>query len=193
MPGSARAARLLAEQSFALFSAAWARRLCPENYNATTGEPLDQPDTDGFYGWGALMPAMAVGEVMDVSPWSGWEVTNTGADVELGPIESPAGAVTVAVSGGVLSIRAGDRPILETDIVGTLTGLRVCPGRLSFTIAAGTDADATLRLPGVAGPLLAARAGGRDLAVAAEAGGLRLTGFRGLAAGTAVDVVWSEA
>ncbi len=64
----------LARRSFALFRAAWdTRRLCPENYNAETGEPLDQPDTEGFYSWGALMPAMAVGEVMDHTPWGGWE------------------------------------------------------------------------------------------------------------------------
>jgi hypothetical protein len=39
----------LARKSFDLFAAVWTQpRLCPENYNAETGEPLDRPDTDGF-------------------------------------------------------------------------------------------------------------------------------------------------
>ncbi|MCW6509959.1 MGH1-like glycoside hydrolase domain-containing protein [Lichenifustis flavocetrariae] len=48
----------LAARSFALFQRAWTQRLCPENYNADSGEALDQPDTDGFYGWGSLLPFM---------------------------------------------------------------------------------------------------------------------------------------
>ena len=48
----------LAESSFTLFQAAWSRRICAENYNAVTGEPLDQADTDSFYSWGALLAYM---------------------------------------------------------------------------------------------------------------------------------------
>ena len=48
----------LAEQSWALFEKNWKQRLCGENFNAETGEVLDQPDTDGFYSWGALLAAM---------------------------------------------------------------------------------------------------------------------------------------
>ena len=183
-------ARGLAERSFALFGRAWARRLCPENYNAVTGEPLDQPDTDGFYGWGALMPAMAVGDVTDVSPWSGWEVTNGAEDVALGPIETPAGAVTLTVAAGWLSIRRGDETLLETDLPGTLTELRIEPGRVSF-VAEGQREGAVLRLPAARGRPLLARAGARDLAATAEAGGLRLDGFGDLPGPTAVAVLWS--
>lgn len=186
-------ARGLAERSYALFSAAWARRLCPENYSAVTGEPLDQPDTDGFYGWGALMPAMAVGDVTDVSPWSGWEVTNGGADVALGPMVSPSGAVTASVSRGVLAIRRGDDVLLETDLLGTLADLRIEPGRVRFTLRSPAGAGAFLRLPAAAGDVLLARADGRDLAVAAEGDGARLTGFEAGEGETAVDVVWSDA
>ena len=182
-------ARVLAESSFGLFAAAWARRLCPENYNAVTGEPLDQPDTDGFYGWGALMPAMAVGDVMDVSPWSGWEVTNDGQDVTLGPVETPAGAVTVSVAGGVLAIRRGGEPLFETDLAGTLTDLRLETGRVSFVLASPARAGAVLRLPAAFGRVLLARADGRDLTVAVEDGGIRLTGFDAAGPWTVVDVV----
>ena len=182
-------ARALAERSFALFDAAWARRLCPENYNAVTGEPLDQPDTDGFYGWGALMPAMAVGDVTDVTPWSGWEVTNTGEDVALGPIETPAGAVTLTASAGLLAIRRGGDLLLETDLAGVLTHLVVAEGRVSFAIdgSGGT----VLRLPGARGRVLHATAGGRDLAVATGPDGIRLTGFDAGPMRVIVAVVWS--
>ncbi|CAN5331333.1 hypothetical protein BH10PSE7_BH10PSE7_32090 [soil metagenome] len=54
--GETDAARRLAEKGWALFQQSWsARRLCPENYNALSGEGLDQPDTDPFYSWSALL------------------------------------------------------------------------------------------------------------------------------------------
>ena len=181
-------ARALAERSFALFGRAWAWRLCPENYNAVTGEPLDQPDTDGFYGWGALMPLMAVGDVTDVSPWSGWEVTNGGEDVVLGPVETPAGAVTVSVSGGLLVLRRGDETLLETDLPGTLSDLSIAPGRVAF-VAEG--AGTVLRLPAARGRVLLARAGERDLAASPDAAGWRFTGLDAVRGPTRVEVVWS--
>jgi len=98
-------ASALAEASLDLFRGAWAeRRLCPENYNAETGEPLDQADTEGFYGWGALMPLMGVAEISDISPWHGWDLVNTGQDVRLGPMQSPAGPVVIRVENGWLSV-----------------------------------------------------------------------------------------
>ena len=36
------------------------RRLCPENYHPKTGEGLDQPDTDPFYSWSALLAYMSI-------------------------------------------------------------------------------------------------------------------------------------
>ena len=74
-------ARRLAGESYALFSARWeGARLCPENDNADTGEALDQPDTEGFYGWGVLMPMLGLAAITDVTPWSGWEILNEGED-----------------------------------------------------------------------------------------------------------------
>jgi putative isomerase len=175
--GHREEARRLAERSFALFSTSWERRLCPENYNGTTGEPLDQPDTDGFYGWGALMPAMAVGEITDVSPWSGWEVTNDGRDLELGPVETPAGSVTATVSVGTLTIWKAGRALLETNIRGRLSELRIEVDRVSFVLAASADSTGFVRLPAIEGNILLARAGGRDLIVRSDAGGVSFTGF----------------
>ena len=53
----------LAEQSWGLFEKNWKQQLCGENFNAETGEVLDQPDTDGFYSWGALLAAMKALEI----------------------------------------------------------------------------------------------------------------------------------
>ncbi|HVG82827.1 MAG TPA: trehalase family glycosidase [Methylomirabilota bacterium] len=58
--GFAAEATLLAENGWRLFQRAWAMRKCPENFSAATGEAFDQPDTDSFYGWGALMPFIAL-------------------------------------------------------------------------------------------------------------------------------------
>jgi putative isomerase len=57
--GKAQAAGDLVDKGWRLFMQSWQeRRLCPENYNAETGEGLDQPDTDPFYSWSALLPFM---------------------------------------------------------------------------------------------------------------------------------------
>ena len=190
--GRAADASRLAASSFALFEAAWARRLCPENYNAVTGEPLDQPDTEGFYGWGALMPAMAVGEITDVSPWTGWSLANTGEDVSLGPLESPVGPVHLAVAQGVLTLAKGGRTLLETTVRGRLSNLRIGSGRLSLVLADGTAGACHIRLPGVrAASLISACVDGKAIDPFEQANGLTLKLAPGLPPGAAVDAVWS--
>ena len=137
----------LAERSFALFDRAWQqRRLCPENYNATTGEPLDQPDTEGFYTWGALLPLMGVAQISDVTPWGGWEVTN-GPDTVLGPLQSPAGAIMVRRARGWLTLERGPTVLLRTDLA-RMTHLLLSPGLVSLRVPAGT-AEGVVQLPGL--------------------------------------------
>jgi putative isomerase len=143
----ARADRLTVD-SFTLFDRVWqARRLCPENYNATTGEPLDQPDTEGFYTWGALLPLMGVAQLCDVSPWDGWALTN-GPDATLGPLQSPAGLVTIMCAGGWLTLRRGTTDLLRTTL-SRLTQLRLSPGLVSLTVPEDA-AEGVLQLPGIA-------------------------------------------
>lgn len=60
--GAAEAAEALRAQGLALFAQSWERRLAPENFHPGTGEGLDQPDTDPFYSWTALLPWMALPE-----------------------------------------------------------------------------------------------------------------------------------
>ena len=181
----------LARRSFALFRAAWdTRRLCPENYNAETGEPLDQPDTEGFYTWGALMPAMAVGEVMDHTPWGGWEIVNAGEDLALGPIESPAGSVRVVVGAGVLTLSRGDASILATDIMGRLSGLRFTAGSFAATLPDAVAPGCRITLPHVSGDrVILARTGDRTTNLRAEADGVTLS-LGPDDAGATVVVVW---
>jgi len=151
----------LASKSLALFAQSWdERRLCPENFNADSGEALDQPDTEGFYGWGVLMPAMGVGEIVDVTPWEGFAVVHDGRPVRLGPLETPAGRVTVESDGAVLSLSRGGAAVFSTNVRGRLTHLRLDAGGLSVTLPAGEEAG-ILRLPGVPdGAIVAAAIGG---------------------------------
>jgi putative isomerase len=72
--GFAAEAAALAENGWRLFQRAWADRKCPENFGAVTGEAFDQPDTDSFYGWGALMPFIALSEQVGLAPRDIWTI-----------------------------------------------------------------------------------------------------------------------
>jgi putative isomerase len=148
--GEHERATALAERSLAMFRAAWEeRRLCPENYNADTGEPLDQPDTEGFYGWGALIPALGVAEVTDVSPWDGWSIVNRGEDLSLGPLLTPAGRITILVEVGALTLRRGAIMLLRTTVKGRITHLELDRGRIAMRLPAQDRAvQVWLRVPG---------------------------------------------
>ncbi len=123
--GFPEAASELADNSFRLFQGEWRhRRHCPENYNSVSGAALDQPDTDSFYGWGALMPAIAVAEATDITPWDGWEITH-GDSICLGPLQTPLGLATIESGEGVLAITTSGQPRFSTSIKGRLTHLDV--------------------------------------------------------------------
>ncbi len=127
----------LADNGFRLFQGEWRhRRHCPENYNSVSGQALDQPDTDSFYGWGALMPAIAVAELSDINPWSGWDVTH-GESICLGPLQTPLGLATIEAGEGVLRITTGGKPRFATDIKGRLTHLSIRTRAASVMLPAG--------------------------------------------------------
>ena len=141
-------ASALAEASLDLFRRSWIKdRSCPENYNAETGEGLDQPDTDSFYSWGALMPLMSVGEISDVSIWNGWEIVNNGDDVSLGPIETPIGQVSIAVERGRLSLRCGQESLFETTLRGRLARIVWERSGISMILPAFSGVDAEIAFP----------------------------------------------
>ena len=147
-------ASAVAGRSYEMFARPWREaRHCAENYGAQDGAVTDQPDTDTFYGWGALMPAMAVAEVCDVSPWDGWSVTNSGEDVRMGPLRCPCGWARCEVRGGVLAVSVDDRPVLRTNARGRFRHMRVEEGSLSLELPAPGSASGEwpwLELPGVA-------------------------------------------
>jgi glycogen debranching enzyme len=135
--GFPEAASELADNGFRLFQGEWRhRRHCPENYNSVSGAALDQPDTDSFYGWGALMPAIAVAEAVDITPWAGWEVTH-GDSICLGPLQTPLGLATIESSEGVLRITTSGEPRFATDLKGRFTHLDLGPGVAAVTLPPG--------------------------------------------------------
>ena len=164
-----QASRLAAE-SYALFRASWeGERLCPENYNADTGQALDQPDTEGFYGWGVLMPLLGLAAITDVNPWSGWEVLNEGGDARVGPLQCPAGLVTIERKGGRVSISQGEHTLLSTDVPGRIAHIRLDRGFASLSLPADIPAGCSIVLPAAGGRAVRlARIGTADLTVGAD-------------------------
>ena len=102
-------AAALAEKSRRLFALGWRERRCGENYHAETGAIHDQPDTDGFYSWGALLPALAVSEHLDFTPWAGWSVMAPPAGARVGPLLTPSGPCVPLRRRRVVAPRAGGR------------------------------------------------------------------------------------
>ena len=146
-------ASAVARRSYEMFAGPWREaRFCAENYGARDGAVTDQPDTDTFYGWGALMPALAVAEVCDVSPWDGWSIVHTGEDVRIGPLRCPPGRVRIEARSGVLALYVEDRPVLRTTARGRFRHLRSERGSLSLELPPSPHASGEtpwLELPGV--------------------------------------------
>jgi putative isomerase len=167
------AAADLADNGYRLFLGEWARRNCPENYSAVTGEALDQPDTDSFYGWGALMPYMAVAEVTDVSPWNGWEIAH-GTDVTVGPLRMPAGHVTIRSADGRMTVSLGSDILLDATVPGRYRQIEFGPHACRLILPPVPDDPQArdLAFPAIApARIRAASLGGKPVALAAGEGG----------------------
>jgi putative isomerase len=158
----------LADNSYRLFQGEWARRNCPENYSAVTGEALDQPDTDSFYGWGALMPTMAVGEITDVNPWNGWEITHGLGDSSVGPLLTPAGPAFVQSVSAWMKVIVGSDTILQATVPGRYRHIELGEHAIRLVlppIPADDDAKRWLAFPQVPrGRVTSARLGTQALA-----------------------------
>jgi putative isomerase len=131
--GLMTAADTLRKKSRDLFAASWASRLAPENFNALTGAALDQPDTDPFYSWTALLPLMGLAELSDIDPWNGWCLGNVGSDMEVGPVNSPSGPVTVKRRRGWIEVHQDGELCFATDAKPGIAQLAIT-GRLSFML-----------------------------------------------------------
>ena len=180
--GFAAEATALARSSYEMFQGPWREaRQCAENYRAHDGAVTDQPDTDTFYGWGALMPALAVAEVCDVSPWDGWSITHTGDDFAMGPARCPFGWARCEARNGILSVHVDDRPVLRTNARGRFRHLRLGAGSLSLELPPSASAPGEppwLELRGVCAEEVRAarldRSAGAGVTVAAGSEGVRL-------------------
>ena len=176
-------AAALARRSHEMFAVPWREaRHCAENYGAQDGAVTDQPDTDTFYGWGALMPAMGVAEVCDVSPWDGWSIAHTGEDIRMGPLRCPSGWARVESRAGILALHVDGRRMLRTTARGRFRHLRLEPGSLSVALPALRPAQGErpwLELPGVAAGAVTAicldGAASGDFEAATGSDGVRLT------------------
>ncbi|MFK0166398.1 MGH1-like glycoside hydrolase domain-containing protein [Rhizobium sp. NPDC090279] len=145
--GFAMEAEKLARQSFDLFTKSWrGQRIAAENYNATTGEALDQGDTDPFYIWAGLLPLMTVARIVDVDPWQGWILHNRGEDAEIGPMLSPSGPLTATIRAGEMMVSINGTVVVVTDMPLAMNGFSVDEGRLRCRIGP-VDRPGTLQLP----------------------------------------------
>ncbi len=162
--GFAAEARRLAESGLKLFMGEWqGHRRCPENFSAVTGEALDQPDTDSFYGWGALMPAIAVAETTDITPWDGFEVTH-GESICLGPLLTPLGMTTIDSDSGVLTVTTSGERRLATSLKGRIARIELRRNSASMLLPPG--AAGWIELPGA--PIAFAVLDGRPIAAKGE-------------------------
>ncbi len=164
-------ASALAEKSLALFMQSWTSdRYCGENYSAETGAILDQPDTDRFCTWGAMLAMLGVAEILDVNPWGGLEIVNTGDPVTLGPIATPAGRMTLTVADGRLALHRGRTRLLDTDFVGRLTHVEFEAGCIALRLqAADPGRTVFFAFPTVArATVVSARLDGAPIPVRAE-------------------------
>jgi putative isomerase len=186
--GFEKEASEFARKSLAMFEQSWTTlRLCGENYNAETGEIVDQVDADRFYIWGAMLPLLGVSQVMDIGPWNGWELVNAGVDVKLGPVRSPVGDVTVTVQQGVLTLSSGGAPLFSTDCKGRISHIVLEQGLLSLRIREGGSRGGAFQLgPELSGRLVVARLDGKQIATALE-GGRRIIDLAGAGVGARLD------
>ena len=169
-------ATAFAQKCLKLFDQSWNdRRIAAENYSAVTGDATDQPDTDPFYSWAGMLPLLGVAEVMDFNPWGGWEIQNTGAPVTLGPIETPAGAVTLDVADGRLEVRRADGLLFATDFVGRLSHITATDTLFSCRLhPAAPGKAATLDLPVAESAVIAVRLDGIGVSASARNGGISI-------------------
>ncbi|MFO1350528.1 MAG: trehalase family glycosidase [Gammaproteobacteria bacterium] len=164
----------LAGNGLRLFERAWQHRQCPENFNAVTGAALDQADTDSFYGWGALLPYLAVAEAIDCNPWEGWNITHRGAGTDTGPLGSAAGRLSAAHADRILSVSVDSEVVLRTDIVGRIRHLRIDAHGIAMQLPA-TTAGGWLEFPRLpTGQVLAAYLDQQALVIQTSGTGSRI-------------------
>ncbi|MFO1170820.1 MAG: trehalase family glycosidase [Hyphomicrobiaceae bacterium] len=182
--GEEATAQRFAAKTRKLFAKSWnEKRLAPENYNALTGEGIDQLDTDPFYSWTGLLPLMTVGDALDVSPFDGLSIGLAGPDTEVGPIATSLGQVVLRRRNGVTSLHRHGRALLEVKGKGRLSELGFGRDVIVATLAHGSSAD-SLRLPDVKrSSVLSVFVDGRPADIGESGGGIEIKPGKGDGAG----------
>jgi putative isomerase len=135
--GEAIAAEGLAADSHKLFEAAWAKGQCPENFNAESGRADDQPDTDLFYGWGGLMPLIAVLDVTRLTPWAGWELELKSGEWRVGPLLVRGRRIELVGSGGWTFLFQDGEEYAATSMPGNWSAISCTDGSFSCRTRGG--------------------------------------------------------
>ncbi|MBL8709671.1 MAG: hypothetical protein JNL25_10785, partial [Rhodospirillaceae bacterium] len=78
------------------------------------------------------MPLIAVNEIIDVTPWHGWEITHQPDDWQLGPLSAFGRRAQLASVGGRMTLTLDGRAVLATEIRGRFRHVEIAPGRLAF-------------------------------------------------------------
>ncbi len=147
--GLTEAATGVADRSYAMFAAEWREHgHCHENYHAVTGEGHDSKDSDGFYGWGALLPLMRVEEAIFPSPWEGLSVATGRGPCHRGTLWAGR---TLRLEGGgtggdgAWKLTLDGRPVLAGDVACRLSGLQV--ENAGLELIAESEAGVHLTVP----------------------------------------------
>ena len=94
-----------------------------------------------------LLPLMTVSETLDVSPFDGLSMGLEGGDVDLGPVCTALGRVSVRRHNGVTALVRHGETLIEVKGSGRLTNLEIGHHQVSATLPASRSGDDWLKLP----------------------------------------------
>ncbi|MEM8664916.1 MAG: trehalase family glycosidase [Pseudomonadota bacterium] len=148
--GQRDAARALRLAGWRLFDeCGWCERLCGENYNAQTGAILDSADTDWFYAWGALLPALAVTGAVDATPWDGVSLSRPLGEGQMGSVALLGDRVQVEATADGFRVDRDGALLLETSLT-RITNLARDGNAFRFDVPGG----GFVRVPGARSAVL---------------------------------------
>lgn len=146
--GFAQAGRALARASLNLFLGEWrAEGHIHENYHAESGDGDDVPNSDPLYTWGALLPFLAVQELVDCAPWAGWSFgTGDGEPASIDGLRLAEGRLAVASSPAGLTVTLDGALRLALDVPARVSAYRERADGRSFVVEAPAQRAGTVRL-----------------------------------------------
>src|SRR5262245_60922375 len=103
---------------------------------------------------------MDLAELMDISPFDGWTLTNRSEDEgALAPVLTPSGPVAVERLSGVLALLRHGEPFFTTDVTGRITQLVLTEDQVACALPEKLSAGAKLRIRSNRQVLLCQQAG----------------------------------